>query len=363
MALRLKKESSGAHPSILKSYHYGGSIRAYQSIWITNPIIEMRNQDISTGVPQRFFFTNPEESVMQDRLIAVAAKIAKTDFVEGYYTDQKWRKVVPPNFRDQVKRKYFDIEISNNQSETLASGNSDFKGSISLATYDSTVAEVSTPQKPARRWDVHFSDGAPSSITESRVLVAQSLAQMSNDVGSYNWESPADFPAIIQQWLGKQKQALFRGVSSCHTADIRMLYNQLDATTKVSLVGNLSLSDTILAILKLHEKALERHPHSNLDDLMYCDVKPNDAVEVACNQCQETLATDTQVRWSVNRPDYYVARQRRCNSTVCQGKQRVAVPKNTDIPFTYGSRSDLVSSITRKPNESWQNLIQSQDRQ
>lgn len=55
--------------------------------------------------PQRFFFTNPEESVMQDRLIAVAAKIAKTDFVEGYYTDQKWRKVVPPNFRDQVKRK------------------------------------------------------------------------------------------------------------------------------------------------------------------------------------------------------------------------------------------------------------------
>ena len=49
--------------------------------------------------------------------------------------------------------------------------------------------------------------------------------------------------------------------------------------------------------------------------------------------------------------------------TVCQGKQRVAVPKNTDIPFTYGSRSDLVGSITRKPNESWQDLIQSQDRQ
>ncbi len=55
--------------------------------------------------PQRFFFTNPEESVMQDRLITVAAKIAKTDFVEGYYIDKKWRKVVPPNFRDQVKRK------------------------------------------------------------------------------------------------------------------------------------------------------------------------------------------------------------------------------------------------------------------
>ncbi len=93
-------------------------------------------------------------------------------------------------------------QISNNQSETLASGNSDLKGSIPLATYDSTVAEVLTPQKPARRWDVHFSDGAPSSITESRVLVAQSLAQMSNDVASYNWESPADFPAIIYQWLG-----------------------------------------------------------------------------------------------------------------------------------------------------------------
>ena len=84
-------------------------------------------------------------------MITVAAKIAKTDFVESYCTDQKWRRVVQPNFRDQVKRKYFDIEISNNQSETLVPGNSDFKGSIPLATYDSAVAEVSTPQKPARR--------------------------------------------------------------------------------------------------------------------------------------------------------------------------------------------------------------------
>lgn len=186
---------------------------------------------------------------------------------------------------------------------------------------------------------------------------------MSNDVASYNWESPADFPAIIQHRFGKQKQALFKGVSACHTADIRMLYNQLDATTKLSLIGNLSLSEMILAILKPHDKALKRLPHSALDNLMYCDVKPNDVVEVACNQCQETLATETQVRWSVNRPDYYVARQRRCNSTVCQGKQRVAVPKNTDLPFTYGSRSDLIGSITRKPNESWQDLIQSHGRQ
>lgn len=263
------------------------------------------------------------------------------------------------NAIDQVKRKYIDIEISNNQSETLASGNSDFKGSIPLATYDSTVAELSTPQKPAGRWDVHFSDGAPSSITKSRVLVAQAPAQINNYVGSHNWESPADFPAVIQQWLGKQKQAFFKGAPACHTVDLRMLYNQLGATAKVSLIGNLSLSDMILAILKQYANALERLPHSTLDDLVYCDVKPNNAVEAACNQCQETLATDTQVRWSVNRPDHYVARDRRCNSTVCRGKLRVAVPKNTDIPFAYGRRKDLVGSITPKPNESWQDLVQS----
>ena len=96
--------------------------------------------------------------------------------------------------------------------------------------------------------------------------MAQSLAQMSNDVGSSDWESPADFPAIIQKWLGKQEQALFKGVPACHTAEIRMLYNQLDATAKVSLIGNLSLLNIISAILKLHDKALKRFPYSTLDD-------------------------------------------------------------------------------------------------
>lgn len=62
---------------------------------------------------QRIFFANQEESVMQDNIMTVDAKITRTDFVESYYTDRKWKKVVPTNFKNLVKSKYFSIELSN----------------------------------------------------------------------------------------------------------------------------------------------------------------------------------------------------------------------------------------------------------
>ena len=96
----------------------------------------------------------------------------------------------------------------------MASNNSTPKGFFPSITYHSTVAKLSIAQKRVRKWYLYFSDGAPSSIAESRNLVAQALAEMSNHVGSHNWGSPVNPPAIIQEWLGRQKNASIKGRSS-----------------------------------------------------------------------------------------------------------------------------------------------------
>ena len=82
--------------------------------------------------------------------------------------------------------------------------------SLSKAVSSSTAAELSIAQKPIGRCDAYLSDGAPSSIAESRTLVAQAYAEMDKCVGSHNWESPAEFPTIIQEWFLQSTKVLMR---------------------------------------------------------------------------------------------------------------------------------------------------------
>ena len=118
----------------------------------------------------------------------------------------------------------------------------------------------------------------------------------------------------------------------------------------------------ILALIEYHAAFLKRLPSSTRDDLVYCSVKPDEVVEVTCKHCQQPLGTDTLVRWSVNRPRHYVVRQRRCQSPMCQGKLRAAVPKDSDIPYTFSGRSDLLITTARKSHESWRDsLVQPRD--
>ena len=150
---------------------------------------------------------------------------------------------------------------------------------------------------------------------------------------------------------------MFKSIPLESMADIKTIYDQIGATTKGSLQRESSLSDIILALIKYYAAFLKRLPNSTVDDLVYCSVKPDEVVEVICKHCQQPLGTDTLVRWSINRPRYYVFRHRRCKSPMRQGNLRAAVPKESDILYTFSGRSDLLVTTARKSNESWRDSL------
>ena len=59
--------------------------------------------------PNRLFYRNEHESVEQDRLITVAAKIAQVEFVERYYKNEIWKELVPVDFRNPVMREQYSM--------------------------------------------------------------------------------------------------------------------------------------------------------------------------------------------------------------------------------------------------------------
>ena len=172
-------------------YHYGESTRGVKIILDRESNYrnaerghKYRRTIVCVAHPQRIFYASPEESVMQDRLISVAAKIAKTNFVKDYFADRRWKGIVPPTFMSLVKKKLFGIEFSDNQSEAPASSTSNSERLLPLNTKNSKTTELWTAQKRIGRRAAYFSDRAPNSITESRTLVTQALAEMDSHVGN-----------------------------------------------------------------------------------------------------------------------------------------------------------------------------------
>ena len=54
---------------------------------------------------------------------------------------------------------------------------------------------------------------------------------------------------------------------------------------------------------------------------------------------------------------HYVLRRRRCNTGLCQGKLRAAVPKDPSIPFVWPNQPDLSAKIARNIREDWRGSI------
>lgn len=57
--------------------------------------------------PNRLFYRDDLESINQDQLMEVAAKIAQVKFVERYYVDQKWRPYVTTDIKNRAIREQY----------------------------------------------------------------------------------------------------------------------------------------------------------------------------------------------------------------------------------------------------------------
>jgi hypothetical protein len=194
--------------------------------------------------PQRFFYPKQGESARQDKLLAVAAKIARVGFIERYYEDQKWRTIVPPNFPSMIKKKLFGTPSEQSQSDrdsSNASGEAPMISMSKLITTDASMDPI-----VGGYWDSFFEEKPPFSVQELREILPVALAmETALDKHSHRWESPADFPAIVGTWFRRQREILFKGMLIYGPADIMLVYQRLCATAKGPLEGNPSLAEMI----------------------------------------------------------------------------------------------------------------------
>jgi len=199
--------------------------------------------------PQRFFFSKQGECAIQDKLLAVAAKIARVDVIERYYEDQKWRMIVPHNFSSMVKKKHFSTPSKQSQSDRY---NSNASGkALIISTSKLTTTEASMGPIVGGCWDSSFKEKPPFSVQELREILPVALATETDlNEHSHKWESPADFPEIVGTWFSGQREILFKGMSIYSPADIIPVYQQLYATKKGPLEGNPSLAEMIYGLIR-----------------------------------------------------------------------------------------------------------------
>jgi len=131
-----------------------------------------------------------------------------------------WIASVPTNFRNSIRRKYFNIE-----------------------TNELPVAELSASKRKEKELNMAFINGIPnSSISASRILVKRALAviHIHNDLDGL--DSPLDFPDAVQEWLKGQNETLFKASTIISAADIRNSYKQLNTVVKGPSVAVHSLA-------------------------------------------------------------------------------------------------------------------------
>ncbi|PMD48011.1 hypothetical protein L207DRAFT_505117 [Hyaloscypha variabilis F] len=305
--------------------------------------------------PQRFFYPKPEECARQDKLLAVAAKIAGVNFIERYYNNQKWRTIVPFNFSSVVKNKFYGI-LEQPQSDGDSGNASGWVPMTSMSKL--TLADASTSQVIGGYKDFVFDDGKPPfSVQELRKILPVVVAtETEHNYHLHKWENLADFPEIVGAWLRRQGQTLFKGRLIKGPVDIMLVYRQL-GTMEGPPGENLSLAEMIYGLIKMQARMIEKLPISSLDDLIYYRLRPFDVIGAICYNCRQPMSQDTEARWAVMRLGHYVIRRRRCNSGICQGKCRAGIPRDSSIPFVWGSRPDLSAQISRRIREDWRETI------
>jgi len=306
--------------------------------------------------PQRFLYPREGECARQDKLLAVAAKISRTGFIERYYEDRKWRMIVPVNFPTIVRKNLFGTPSKQSQNDggrSSASENASMMSMTKVATADVSVGPV-----VRGCWDSYFDGKRPLSIKELRVILPKALAtEMDPEKHTHKWESPGDFPEIVGTWFGGQREILFQGMSVYNAADIMTVYRRLCPTAKDPLEEKPSLAETIYGLIKEQARVIGNLPTSSLDDLIYYGFRPFDVIETVCFTCRQPMPPDTKARWSVIRLGHYVPRARRCNTELCGGKQRGAIPKDPYILFAWGWRASLVVEVARNIREDWRDSI------
>lgn len=303
--------------------------------------------------PQRFFYPKPEECARQDKLLAVASKIAGVNFIQRYYNDQKWRTIVPLNFSSVVKKKFYGF-LEQPQSD----GDSDNASGKVPMTSMLTLANASTSQVVGGYKDFFFdNEKPPFSVQELRKILPVVVAtETEHSYHLHKWESLADFPEPVGAWFRRQGQTLFEGRLINGPADIMLVYRQL-CTVEGHLGENLSLAEMIYGLIKMQARMIEKLPISSLDDLIYYRLRPFDVIGAICYNCRQPMSQDTEARWAVMRRGHYVIRRRRCNSGICQGKCRAGIPRDSSIPFVWGSRPDLSAQISPRIREDWRETI------
>jgi len=308
--------------------------------------------------PQRFFYFQKGEwdCAIQDKLLAVAAKIAGVDFIKRYYEDQKWRMIVPHNFSSMTKKKLFGTPPKQSQSDRDSSNAS--RKALMISMSKPTTTEASIGLIVGSCWDSFFEEKPPFSVQELREILPVALATETDlDEHSHKWESPADFPEIVGTWFRGQREILFKGMSIYGPADIIPVYQRLYATEKGPLEGSPSLAEMIYGLIKKQARMIENLPTSNLDGLIYYGLRPFDLVETICFSCRQPLPLDTEARWSVKRLGHYVLRRRRCNTDLCQGKLRYAIPKDLSIQHVWPKLAALSIETARNISKDWQGCI------
>jgi hypothetical protein len=296
--------------------------------------------------PQRFFYPKQGECARQDKLLAVAAKIARVGFIERYYEDQKWRTIVPTNFPSIIKKKLFGSPSEQSQSDRDSSNSSGKALMISMSELTTTNASMGPIVRGC--WDSFFEEKPPFSVQELREILPVALATETDlNKHLHKWESPADFLEIVGTWFRRQREILFKGMSIYSLADIMLVYQRLCATAKGPLEGNPSLEEMIYGLIKKQARLIENLPTSNVDDLIYYGLRPFDLVETICISCRQPLPLDTEAKWSIMRLGHYVLRHKRCNTDLCQGKTRGAIPKDPSIPFVWPGRVGLSAKTAR----------------
>ena len=233
--------------------------------------------------------------------------------------------------------------------------NSDTLGTYQLDSENPRFAELPLVKSRSGPQDLHAPDETPISISDSRILLDEAFDELSN--GKNSFQSLTDFPPAVQSWLKKHKRVLFEDTKVISSANIVKSYNQLADIERMPYAKDKSLSHMISALMHQQKASLATIRRSQVDGLVYYSILHGAKMELRCSLCSEPSRTDFQPRWSINRPDFYVAYRRVCKSEQCQGKQVQTIPKEQNMRWTVADSEKLQATNSTKPIRNWTGLL------
>ena len=134
--------------------------------------------------------------------------------------------------------------------------------------------------------------------------------------------------------------------------NITKIHDRLAEIQDISDAKDISLRTMILGLMDQQKASLPNVGESTLDDLMYCSILPGVAIATKCSRCS-TPSQNTQPRWFVNRPDFYVASMVTCYSRLCGRKRAMQIAKDENLRWTPAGSTELKATQTSRPFHNW----------